>query len=167
MGKSVATDSLSIFHCLLLMMNLEFDRAEAFMALGLITIAADGEILAAETGCLQEIFEMLAPISAEDKAEFDNKYLEIFESTFEKLYSAFPNENLILNEPELDRLILAILAVISEAERGQLLELAMRVALADGLDMREEKIIDRLQQHLEISPEVVRQIRENCEYPIC
>ncbi|WP_264322261.1 hypothetical protein [Zarconia navalis] len=42
----------------------------------------------------------------------------------------------------------------------------MRVVLADGLDIQEEKIIDRLQKIFKLSPWVVRQLEENCNDPI-
>lgn len=131
-------------------MNLELNRSQAFMALGIAIISADGKCTAQETETLLKLFKTLKLMDCSSEAECEQNWESIFNTTFDKLKTAFPDRQISFSDDELDILIPIVERLVPANSRESLFHFAVAIAVSDGLDAREKAILDRLQKDFKI-----------------
>jgi tellurite resistance protein len=132
-------------------MKLELNSSQAFMALGIAIISADGKCTAQETEMLLKLFKTFKLMTCNSEAECEYSWEHIFDETFAKIKQAFPDRQMSMTEEHLDILIPIIERSVSKASHESLFHFAVAIAVSDGLDVREKVILDRLQRDFKIS----------------
>lgn len=131
-------------------MKLELNRSQAFMALGIAVISADGKCTEKETETLLKLFRKLKLITCNSQEECEYNWENLFDETFEKLKRAFPDRQMSMTQKHLDILMPIVERVVGQANHQSLFDFAVAIALSDGLDAREKVILDRLQKDLKV-----------------
>lgn len=131
-------------------MQLELNRSQAFMALGISIVSADGSCTSPETEMLFKLFKTFKLIPCNSEQECELEWERIFNETFAKLQRAFPNREISMTDVDLDRLIRIIEGSVEKESHESLFHFAVALAVSDGLDARETKILDRLCQDFNI-----------------
>lgn len=132
-------------------MKLELNRTQAFMALGIAIISADGKCTAQETETLLKLFKTFKLMTCSSEEDCEYSWEQIFDETFSKLKQAFPDRQMSMTEKHLDILIPIIEQSVSPGSQESLFHFAVAIAVSDGLDAREKVILDRLQKDFQIS----------------
>jgi tellurite resistance protein len=132
-------------------MKLELNRSQAFMALGIAIISADGKCTAQETETLLKLFKTFKLMTCSSEEECEYSWEHIFDETFSKLKQAFPDRQMSMTEKHLDILMPIIEQAVSPESQESLFHFAVAIAVSDGLDSREKVILDRLQKDFQIS----------------
>ncbi|MGB7275268.1 MAG: hypothetical protein WBC69_18400 [Geitlerinemataceae cyanobacterium] len=131
-------------------MKLELTRSQAFMALGIAVISADDKCTSQEIEMLLNLFRKLKLIACNSQEECEYNWANLFDETFEKLKTAFPDRQMSMTQKELNILIPIVEQAVGQANYQSLFDFAVAIALSDGLDTREKVILDRLQKDLNI-----------------
>ncbi|MGD1994367.1 MAG: TerB family tellurite resistance protein [Anaerolineae bacterium] len=135
-------------------MSIAIDRpAEAFIGVGLLVLAADGQLSDEEAA---EVFDsMMSPgIFAGDAGfaarRFLGQMMEVSRSYLELNQGSLPEDALAFEPAVVDDVMAAIAAVLDPQLREMALTWAIDLAFADGFDERERAMIDRLARHLAV-----------------
>jgi tellurite resistance protein len=132
-------------------MKLELNSSQAFMALGIAIISADGKCTAQETETLLKLFQTFKLMTCNSEEECEYSWEHIFDETFAKLKQAFPDRQMSMTEEHLDVLIPIVERAVGKKSHESLFHFAVAIAVSDGLDAREKVILDRLQKDFKIS----------------
>ncbi|HIK33639.1 MAG TPA: hypothetical protein IGS17_18720 [Oscillatoriales cyanobacterium M59_W2019_021] len=131
-------------------MNLELNSAQAFMALGIAIISADGRCTSEETETLLKLFKTFKLMTCSSEEECEQNWESIFNTTFDKLKKAFPKRQMSFSEAHLDILLPIVERSVPAESHEALFHFAVAIAVSDGLDAREKVILDRLQKDFKI-----------------
>lgn len=137
-------------YALELSMNLELNSAQAFMALGIAIISADGRCTAEETETLLKLFKTFKLMTCSSEEECEHSWEDLFDITFQKLKAAFPQRQMSFSEAHLDILLPIVERSVPAESYEALFHFAVAIAVSDGLDVREKVILDRLQKDFKI-----------------
>lgn len=132
-------------------MKLELNRSQAFMALGIAIVSADGSCTAEETEMLLKLFKTFKLMTGSSEEECESNWEHIFTETFDKLKQAFPDRELSMTEDDLNILIPIIERAVTPESQESLFHFAVAIAVSDGLAPREKRILDRLKSDFKIA----------------
>ena len=140
-------------------MSIAIDHpAEAFVGVGLLVLAADGELSDEEAATVfdsmmsLEIFEGDAGFAAR---YFLGQMMEVSRSYLELNRGALPEGTLAFEPSVIDDVIVAVAAVLAPPLRERALSWAIDLAFADGFHEHERAMIDRLAQDLAVDRQVI------------
>lgn len=140
-------------------MPIAIDRpAEAFVGVGLLVLAADGELSDEEAATVfdsmisLEIFEGDAGFTAR---RFLGQMMEVSRSYLELNQGALPEGALAFEPAVVDDVIANVAAVLDPPLREKALGWAIDLALADGFHEQERAMIDRLAHDLAVERQVI------------
>lgn len=140
-------------------MSITIERpAEAFVGVGLIVLAADGELSDQEAATVfdsmmsLEIFEGDAGFAAR---RFLGRMMEVSRSYLELNQGALPEDALAFEPSVIDDVIAAVAGGLDSPLREMALTWAVDLAFADGLHKRERAMINRLARDLAVDQKVV------------
>jgi hypothetical protein len=140
-------------------MSIAIDRpAEAFVGVGLLVLAADGELSDEEVATVfdsmmsLQIFEGDAGFAAR---HFLGQMMEVSRSYLELNQGALPEGALGFEPAVVDDLTTAIALVLDPPLRETALSWAIDLAFADGFHEQERAMINRLAQDLAVDQKVV------------